>query len=963
MRKSKSLWNPLSRFRFGDKKRKSRVQPKGRNLALEPLEARMLLDIGAAGETQDDTLEVTRFTEIVDNRSDLYTEEGTDWEVSTLGDSRDGDVRYVEPGDGSSKATWRFDDLQPGGQYQVLATWSTRETLTAAPTRPTTERVEPIAPRDRVIEVDDPTDWRVRWQRASSAPFTIYDGADAQTRVVQATMLANQQFEPNDVIDAEGSWESLGVYTIDSGTITVELSNDTDGVIIADAVRVVEVPDVLAPTDLADDGDLAYSQRGSRWLSRDGHDAFNGDYRYHEPGVGENTVDWEFSGLIPNARYRVLTTWDAHSNRATDAKYTITAATADPRQPLETIAEVNQKAAPAALELDSQWWADLGVHSSEDGTLTVSLSDDADGLVIADAVRIIPEGSVQSLEGVTEIISGRTLPLSAETFDPDASVREMAFFRDSDGDNLLNPSIDQLLGIDVDGTDGWSLSVATKRMPLGEHAFFAQSTTDQGVVDYAAEKITISSAAAIIHQGDLGYAEQGDAWTDGSFMRGRDEDDTYRIVHTPGSTNSATWTFDDLAYGTYQVYTRHIGLPNHGRAVPLNVYAGDTDTGQLKLATTVNQAVAPRDFEYAGVQWSLLGEVTLDANRLTVEAVSEGQTDQWVAADSVLIVRDEGTEVDPVIAGSGAESSSEKKASGGQLDAKLYGSPAKSQSEPDVAITGFRADGEFRIDYTIDYDFESSFDIGIYESSDGYYADGSQLTTWTAYGDDQAAGPHNDIGIGNYYYESSVDYYPYLVAKMETYDGDSGNDLYAFDGGEGNDYIDVSNSYHSDTTYIYGGGGDDTIYGGYYDNEIHGGADDDAIDISNSSGSYSYLYGGSELHGGDDNDILYGGSSDDFLYGDGGDDYLDGGEGDDFLFGGDDSDYYYGGEAGNDTFDGGLGTDSPEVRVQGNSTTNEGATYSLTLIDGGLSEPWWSIDWGDGPPTGTNSHVYADGGI
>ncbi len=78
--------------------------------------------------------------------------------------------------------------------------------------------------------------WSVNANRATNAPFTIRDGAATLT-----TVLANQELAPNDLSDAGASWEELALVTIASGTLVVELRNNANEFVIADAVRIERV--------------------------------------------------------------------------------------------------------------------------------------------------------------------------------------------------------------------------------------------------------------------------------------------------------------------------------------------------------------------------------------------------------------------------------------------------------------------------------------------------------------------------------------------------------------------------------------------------------------------------------------------------------------------------------------------------------------------------------------------------
>ena len=101
-----------------------------------------------------------------------------------------------------------------------------------------------------------------------------------------------------------------------------------------------------------------------------------GSSRYHAKGKGANTAAWTFDGMAPSgaATYDVFVTFTAKSNNASDAKYNVNG----------TIVSVNQRVSP------SGGWLKLGTFSADaQGKITVVLSDNANGNVIADAVHVV----------------------------------------------------------------------------------------------------------------------------------------------------------------------------------------------------------------------------------------------------------------------------------------------------------------------------------------------------------------------------------------------------------------------------------------------------------------------------------------------------------------------------------------------------------------------------------------------
>ena len=127
---------------------------------------------------------------------------------------------------------------------------------------------------------------------------------------------------------------------------------------------------------IVDDVDAVFA--GS-WGSSSSQDGYIGTgYRYNSPGTGADTATWTIT-VPETGSYEVYARWSvAGSNRASDAPYTVYydggSATGDMDQ-----------------RVNGGEWVSLGVYSFEAGPASVALSDDADGYVIADAIRFILE--------------------------------------------------------------------------------------------------------------------------------------------------------------------------------------------------------------------------------------------------------------------------------------------------------------------------------------------------------------------------------------------------------------------------------------------------------------------------------------------------------------------------------------------------------------------------------------------
>ncbi len=259
--------------------------------------------------------------------------------------------------DGSVAATWTFEDV-PAGFYQVSAYWHDVET-----------------------------------NRASNAPYTVFDDG----RRVR-TVKVDQRWDPADDVLVEEpddptvqiGFQHLGAPVAihgPSSVLTVQLTNNTNGKIAADAVCVQWAGD-LPPDIVIDNADREFAvvqeESSQGWQNAiDSTDAYAGDYRYYEGGDGSEVARWTWENIVPGI-YQVSASWapDA-TNGATDAPFSIL----DDGQLLQTT-RVNQQAAPAAdvsAEGHAFQYLDtpIAIHGSE---LAVQITNDANGRVLADAV-------------------------------------------------------------------------------------------------------------------------------------------------------------------------------------------------------------------------------------------------------------------------------------------------------------------------------------------------------------------------------------------------------------------------------------------------------------------------------------------------------------------------------------------------------------------------------------------------
>ena len=210
----------------------------------------------------------------------------------------------------------------------------------------------PVDLADGVYQVA--VNWSTHANRATDAPYTVVTNGGSTTIDV------DQQAAPSSFEDGGAWWEVLGEFTVTGGVLTVELSDDANGYVIADGVRVqqvgLQIVDQIDEAGVIDDGEAGFTVVGGTLSTYSGaNNAFNDDLYYF---VGDGNGDfarWDFH--VTPGIYVVGVSWVEHSNRATDASYDIS-----------TPSGAND----ASVLIDQQ----LAVSADQTGEGTVVIDDD-----------------------------------------------------------------------------------------------------------------------------------------------------------------------------------------------------------------------------------------------------------------------------------------------------------------------------------------------------------------------------------------------------------------------------------------------------------------------------------------------------------------------------------------------------------------------------------------------------------
>ena len=131
-----------------------------------------------------------------------------------------------------------------------------------------------------------------------------------------------------------------------------------------------------------DNGDPGYAHNGL--TTYDHPRAYQGDLCYRLfSATAEDWATWTFADLAAGA-YEVQVTWLGGHAGATDAPYEILDGAMS-----EGTVRLDQTVDPDDVQWDGHWWETLGTYEISEGALTVRLSGDANGIVGADAVRVV----------------------------------------------------------------------------------------------------------------------------------------------------------------------------------------------------------------------------------------------------------------------------------------------------------------------------------------------------------------------------------------------------------------------------------------------------------------------------------------------------------------------------------------------------------------------------------------------
>ena len=420
----------------------------------------------------------------------------------------------------------------------------------------------------------------------------------------------------------------------------------------------VDVP-VTNYEQIVDDGDAAYTSNAG-WVLYSGIGR-GSDVRYAAAGSGSAVSSWTFTGLTPFAPVVVSASWAAHPNRASNSPYRVYNDTISASN-LLLERRVDQRLVPDDGNRQGTDWEWLGVVTPTSSRLVVTLANDANAFVLADAIEVRSGGGPEIvIEGDNQALYDGVSAMNFGTTAVGQPITKNLTIRNVGGAPLSLQMPTLPTGFAIIGSmptsvapgAGASFTVALTATSAGSFGGLLKvpsNDADENPFDISFSGIVQNELPQIIDDGATGFTSTG--FTNYAGI-GYQSDVRYAAAGTGSSF--ATWSFPVVAGGVYRISTTWVIHSNRATDAPFSVFDGTTATGKLLGTTRLNQQVNPNDFSNSGVAWEDVGVFAMSGTTLTVRLTN--QANQFVIADAVRIERVNPLQVNALPQGERATSS------------------------------------------------------------------------------------------------------------------------------------------------------------------------------------------------------------------------------------------------------------------------------------------------------------------
>ncbi|MFP6701939.1 MAG: hypothetical protein VB861_09365, partial [Planctomycetaceae bacterium] len=363
---------------------------------------------------------------------------------------------------------------------------------------------------------------------------------------------------------------------------------------------------------------------------------YRGSLGFVAPGGGE-AKGWCTASGLAGGDYVLSATWVPHANRATNVPFSVEV------NGIEVAADrFNQQLAPNDRQTDGGMWEDLVTVSVPDnGSIRVEVSNDADGYVIADAVRF----ELPALPG-TVVTPSLGLSLVQSEIDEADGQAATSGTVTRNGVDLSGPLTISLASSDISEARVPSVLV----IPAGESSVgFSITAVNDNVAD-GTQWVTLEATAVGLEMG------QADLFVNDDDMP---PSQTEFIIDDSNSDCSVTGTWYLMEGGFWGSFG--VTLPGSGSAVascsvgglPGGVYVASATwepypdlatnahyfiqvNGSGVAAGSLNQRAAPNDRWASGAMWEDLATFRVPESGAVRMALTN-QANGYVIADAVRL--------------------------------------------------------------------------------------------------------------------------------------------------------------------------------------------------------------------------------------------------------------------------------------------------------------------------------------
>lgn len=540
---------------------------------------------------------------IVDDGASGFSAHGS-W-VGYTGIGHQNDVRFNARGDGSDVATWSLPTFP--GQYRVSTTWS------------------PHA------------------NRATNAPYQVFANGSMLDEI-----RLNQEVHPNDFVFEGSHWEVLGIYDVGNAPLSVELSDDADEFVIADAILIERIGDATSAPIMQVMHDGTRVEHGGTvdFGAHQINDTAAETLTITNNGTANLTLDPLQASDLPSGFNLASGFGSATLQPGESTTFTIRLSTGDPINAAGSLT-INSNAGSLQLQLQ-------GVVTGNEptpGAPEIQSIDDGDpgfttrnqwtryaGIGVAGDVRFSAPGSGNDRATWNfSVDPGGTYRVST-TWTPHPNRATNAPYEVRTANQSLDDvAVNQRLApndLQAEGT--WWEDLGVYEVNDGT---LVVELTDAGNGYVIADSVRIErtdgsgqppapNPTQVIDNGDAGYQRTGSWQHYGGIGHLRDV-----AFSAAGSGNDvASWTFT-VTPGEYRVATTWAAHPNRATNAPYRLRDGSNPL----TSVSVNQRVAPSGFSDQGSMWDELATVTVNGTTLVVELTDAANG--FVIADAIRIER------------------------------------------------------------------------------------------------------------------------------------------------------------------------------------------------------------------------------------------------------------------------------------------------------------------------------------